>query len=103
LAGEFPLSRGVMLGMYSIQIPNHGAGAFRVEEYKKPEFEAQIEAPSEPVRLGEAVETTIRAKSSFGAPVTKAKVKVKVLRSSHDIVWYPRGMWDWFYGSGYWW
>jgi uncharacterized protein YfaS (alpha-2-macroglobulin family) len=103
LTGEFPLVRGITLGMYNIQIPNHGGGSFRVEEYKKPEFEVQVDAPSEPVRLGEMVEATIKAKYYFGAPVTKAKVKVKVLRSSHDSVWYPRGNWDWFYGVGYWW
>jgi uncharacterized protein YfaS (alpha-2-macroglobulin family) len=103
LAGEFPLPKGAMLGVYHIQIPRRGGGSFRVEEYKKPEFEVQVEAPKEPVRLGEKVTATVRAKYYFGAPVTSAKVKYKVLRSSHTSTWYPAGLWDWFYGPGYWW
>ncbi len=103
LAGEFPLPKGAMLGVYHIQIPRRGGGNFRVEEYKKPEFEVQVEAPKEPVRLGEKVTATIRAKYYFGAPVTSATVKYKVLRSSYSSTWYPAGVWDWFYGPGYWW
>ena len=86
--------------------PNYqplGGGHFRVEEYKKPEFEVTIDAPAEPVMLGEKVEAVIKAKYYFGAPVTNAKVKYKVLRTSHTERWYPICPWDWFYGPGYWW
>jgi uncharacterized protein YfaS (alpha-2-macroglobulin family) len=109
LAGEFPLSKGIMLGVYSIQVNdqggnrNLGGGSFRVEEYKKPEFEVTVEAPKEPVSLGEKIKATVKAKYYFGAPVTRAKVKYKVLRTSYTKTWYPRGKWDWFYGAGYWW
>ena len=109
LSGEFPLSKGVTLGLYAVQIfdPSgknyHGGGSFRVEEYKKPEFEVTIDAPKEPVRLGEKIKAKVTAKYYFGAPVVRAKVKYKVLRTSHDERWYPRGTWDWFYGRGYWW
>jgi uncharacterized protein YfaS (alpha-2-macroglobulin family) len=109
LAGEFPLSRGVTLGAYSLQVSDQGGnrhlggGNFRVEEYKKPEFEVTVEAPKEPVRLGEKINASIKAKYYFGAAVTRAKVKYKVLRSSYSNPWYPRGDWDWFYGAGYWW
>jgi len=80
-----------------------GGGTFRVEEYKKPEFEVTVDAPDEPVMLGEKVEATITAKYYFGSPVTKAKVKYKVTRTGHTERWYPPGPWDWFYGPGYWW
>jgi uncharacterized protein YfaS (alpha-2-macroglobulin family) len=109
LSGEFALSKGVTLGMYALQIfdPSgntyKGGGSFRVEEYKKPEFEVRIDAPKEPVRLGEKIKATVTAKYYFGAPVVHAKVKYKVLRTSYDERWYPRGDWDWFYGRGYWW
>jgi len=104
LAGEFPLAKGTTLGMYSLVLVNQpGGGNFRVEEYKKPEFEVKVEAPKEPVRLGEQVTATVEARYYFGAPVTQAKVKVKVLRSSHSSAWYPLGSWDWLYGRGYWW
>jgi uncharacterized protein YfaS (alpha-2-macroglobulin family) len=109
LSGELTLPKDTTLGVYNLGIndpPRNRVGghlSFRVEEYKKPEFEVTIEAPKEPVRLGETVSATIKARYYFGAPVTKAKVKYKVLRTSHDSRWYPRGNWDWFYGAGYWW
>src|SRR6516225_234040 len=92
-----------MLGTYGISIVNHGGSSFRVEEYKKPEFEVKVEAPKEPVHLGEKVLATVEAKYYFGAPVIQAKVKYKVMRSAYSSEWYPRGAWDWFYGAGYWW
>src|SRR5579884_2671278 len=101
--GEFPIDSGATLGAYLIRLSDGGGGSFRVEEYKKPEFEVKIDAPAEPVSLGEKVTATISAKYYFGAPVTQAKVKYKVVRSSHSAQWYPPGRWDWFYGPGYWW
>lgn len=101
--GEFELPSDATLGQYQIYIPALGGGQFRVEEYKKPEFEVTVSAPTEPVMLGEKVAATITAKYYFGAPVTQAKVKYKISRSTYQQTWYPVGDWDWFYGPGYWW
>jgi alpha-2-macroglobulin len=101
--GELPLPKDATLGVYQCVIPNMGGGAFRVEEYKKPEFEVTVDAPTEPIMLGEKISATIKAKYYFGAPVTSAKVKYKVMRTSHSADWYPGGRWDWFYEPGYWW
>ncbi len=108
LAGDYALPNGATLGVYGVQLVDAanrviGGGSFRVEEYKKPEFEVTVEAPKEPVRLGEKITATIKAKYYFGAPVTNAKVKYKVTRTNHTATWYPHGAWDWFYGPGYWW
>ncbi len=106
IAGEYALPKDAMLGayqMYLLNEPHQGRSTFRVEEYKKPEFEVKVEAPREPVMLGEKIQASIEARYYFGAPVTKAKVKYKVLRTTHDSRWYPVGTWDWFYGPGYWW
>ena len=103
LDGEFPLPKGTALGVYQLLVVNHGGGSFRVEEYKKPEFDVKIEAPKEPVSLGEKITAAIQAKYFFGAPVTKARVKYKVLRTSYSAAWHPPAPWDWFYGKGYWW
>ncbi|VAX36345.1 alpha-2-macroglobulin domain protein, partial [hydrothermal vent metagenome] len=79
--GEYKLPDDATLGQYYVQIQwdnKHrvgGGGRFRVEEYKKPEFEVTIDAPKEPVMLGEKITATITAKYYFGAPVTHAKVK----------------------------
>jgi uncharacterized protein YfaS (alpha-2-macroglobulin family) len=107
--GELSLTKDATLGVYGIGIVNNnniqqvGGETFRVEEYKKPEFEVKIDAPAEAVMLGEKISATVKCNYYFGAPVTEAKVKYKVLRSSYDAQWYPPGRWDWFYEPGYWW
>jgi len=107
LVGEFQLDEEPKLGQYYLYV-HHGQEVgggihFRVEEYKKPEFEVTIEAPDKPVQLGEKITAKINAKYFYGAPVTKATVKFKVERSSHDTRWFPYTKWDWLYGGGYWW
>ena len=109
--GELTLPEEAALGRYYVHLPNdkkvknpaRGGNYFRVEEYKKPEFEVKVEAPKEPVMLGEKVTAKIVAKYYFGAPVTEGKVKYKILRTDHSARWYPIFPWDWFYGGGYWW
>jgi uncharacterized protein YfaS (alpha-2-macroglobulin family) len=81
----------------------YGHSSFRIEEYKKPEFEVKINAPTEPVKLGDKITATIESKYYFGAPVTSAVVKFKVMRQPHSSRWYPVSRWDWMYGNGYWW
>ena len=105
-AGEFKVPPDAPLGVYRISHGDssvYGGQTFRVEEYKKPEFEVKVEAPAEPVMLGEKITASIKAAYYFGAPVSKATVTYKVLRSAHDGRWYPTFYWDWFYGPGYWW
>ncbi len=101
--GEYAIPDGAPLGVYQIHVDSFGSVAFRVEEYRKPEFEVRVEAPSEPVMLGETIEATIHADYYFGAPVTQARVSYKVLRTPTTQTWYPPAPWDWFYGPGYWW
>ena len=101
--GSFELPSDATLGVYQVFIPNHGGGSFRVEEYKKPEFEVKVEAPTTPVMLGEKVSATIKANYYFGGPVAEAKVKYKITRTPADERWYPAGRWDWLFGPGYWW
>jgi uncharacterized protein YfaS (alpha-2-macroglobulin family) len=101
--GSFELPSDAMLGVYQVFIPNRGGGSFRVEEYKKPEFEVNVEAPARPVMLGEKVSATINAKYYFGGPVAEAKVKYKITRTTADARWYPAARWDWLFGPGYWW
>jgi len=107
MAEELKLAADATLGVYRLNVKQGGrhlgGGNFRVEEYKKPEFEVTVDAPKEPVMLGEKIEATITAKYYFGSPVTHAKVKYKVMRTAHTERWYPIGPWDWLYGSGYWW
>ena len=101
--GQFELPADAMLGQYSIMVAGYGGMSFRVEEYKKPEFEVTVEAPKEPIMLGEQITATIEAKYYFGSPVSNAKVKYKVYRTGSSETWYPIARWDWCFGPGYWW
>ena len=113
--GSLTLAADATLGVYRLAVtepkdvmPKHnlrvqGGGTFRVEEYKKPEYEVTIDAPKKPVMLGDKIEALIKAKYYFGSPVAKAKVKYKIQRTGQVETWYPFGPWDWLYGRGYWW
>ncbi|HHI67909.1 MAG TPA: alpha-2-macroglobulin, partial [Planctomycetes bacterium] len=103
--GKISLPADATLGVYYLQLLSrpYGGVSFRVEEYKKPEFEVKVEAPAEPVMLGEKFQAKVSARYYFGAPVTKARVKYKVLRTAYSGSWYPVTRWDWLYGRGYWW
>lgn len=102
---KFQLPEDATLGTYTIGVPLGvvGGNTFRVEEYKKPEFEVSIETPGDPVAMGETIKATIEAKYYFGAPVTNAQVEYKVMRSDHRDAWFPADSWDWCFGAGYWW
>ena len=93
LEGQYKLPADATLGDYGMMVKQGnnylGGGNFRVEEYKKPEFEVNVEAPKEPVMLGEKITATIEAKYYFGSPVTHAKVKYKIMRTSQTEPWYP--------------
>ncbi|MDO5554862.1 MAG: alpha-2-macroglobulin family protein [Planctomycetia bacterium] len=98
------------LGLWSVIINRDhqsndwlGCGTFRIEEYKKPEFEVAVDAPQDPVKLGDTFKIKIHAKYYFGAPVTQAEVKYTVTRTKHTEIMYPVRPWDWFYGNGYAW
>ena len=125
--GEWTIPEDATLGQYSILIGTRatrqrnrmvngqrqrftekyvqaiGSGSFKIEEYRKPEFEVAIDAPDKPVMLGEKIQAKVEARYYFGAPVTEAKVHYKVERTEKDTRWYPIAPWDWLYSPGYWW
>ncbi|MGA0898968.1 MAG: alpha-2-macroglobulin family protein [Luteolibacter sp.] len=103
---ELELGEDAALGNYNIIVSGQVPVAhvrFRVEEYKKPEFEVMVEAPKAPVSLGEEFEVSVKAKYYHGAPVSEAQVKIKVERNFFNDRWFPAMPWDWLYGPGYWW
>lgn len=110
IEGEYVIPADAPLGLWNYSILDRGTEnyrwggqLFRIEEYKKPEYEVTVDLPSDAVRLGEKIEATISAKYYFGSPVTEAKVKYKVTRTATQSSWYPTWRWDWLYGSGCWW
>ena len=97
------------LGSYSIRIETQRGGktqyvggqTFRVEEYKKPEFEVTVDPGKNHAKLGETVKAVIEARYYFGAPVTDARVTYRVFREEYTHAHYFPGEWDWLYGVGY--
>src|SRR5690606_4702355 len=75
VAADFELPSDATLGQYYVQVVGVGGANFRVEEYKKPEFEVTVEAPEKPAKLGDTITATVKARYYFGAPVTEARVK----------------------------
>ncbi|QDT16265.1 alpha-2-macroglobulin family protein [Alienimonas californiensis] len=75
---------------------------FRVEEYRKPEFEVTVDAPAEPIVLGEEFTATVRAEYLFGGPVAGGVLSYKVTRTVEDAGWHPYDPWEWLYGPAYW-
>ncbi|MES2660840.1 MAG: MG2 domain-containing protein [Verrucomicrobiota bacterium] len=77
--------------------------SLRVEEYRKPEYEVKVEAPTEPVKLGDKFTATVKAMYFHGSPVRNAEVEIIVKRSGIGERWFPVWRWDWLYGPGAWW
>lgn len=107
LLHDFVIPKSAVLGRWrAIFTTGQGFSAwvnFRVEEYRKPEFEVKISAPEKPIALGETFSATIRADYFHGAPVKHAQVEVIVKRKTRDARPFPVWRWDWLYGSGAWW
>ncbi len=107
-SGEFQLGSEPPLGVWHLAINGNrpdarrSAGSlFRVEEYKKPEFEVTVKPATTQARLGEKIKATIAARYYFGAPVAQAKVSYKVFRETYTHVYFGPGEYDWLYGKGY--
>ena len=109
----FELPTDAKLGVYNVELARQfhadgrtdqflGNGSFRLEEYRKPEFIVTVDAPKDPIALGDKFKAKINAKYYFDAPVTKATVSYKVQRTNHYSTYWPARYWDWFYGCGYW-
>jgi len=95
LNGSLALGQEPALGEYRIEISPlpgvagvdiSGGSRFRVEEYKKPEFEVTVAPAAEQLRAGQTLKAAIKARYYFGSPVVGAEVKYRVFRLPH----YPR-------------
>jgi hypothetical protein len=95
-SGKFTAPRDRVLGRMSLQVTTgpRGSASFNVEEYKRPKFEVDVNAPETAGKLNGEINLTGKATSYTGAAINEAKVQWRVVRE----VRYP----DW-YGFRYWW
>ncbi|MFN8671443.1 MAG: MG2 domain-containing protein [Candidatus Sericytochromatia bacterium] len=98
------------LGVYNINtylsnsntyITNSSGHSFRVEEYKKPEFEVSVKNESKQVKPGDKIKVKVNTKYYFGSPVTEAKIHYKVTKSNFYYYYYRPQEYDWLYGDYY--
>lgn len=92
VSGSFTAPAGVLTGQMTIR-NSSGSAIIRVEEYKRPKFEAGFEPVKGNYRLGDKVRVQGHARSYAGAPVSEAAVKYSIVRK----VWFLYRWWGWYY------
>ncbi|MDQ8181929.1 alpha-2-macroglobulin family protein [Pelagicoccus sp. SDUM812005] len=65
----------------------HGSTVLSVEEYKRPQFQAELLSPEAAPKLGETVSLTGKATAYTGAAIGGAKVAWRVERSARGPIW----------------
>lgn len=95
-SGEFVVPTGRLLGAWRLEVRKGnvslGQSLLRVEEYKRPTFEASFKPGGSPARLNAPVKLTFEARYYFGLPVTSGAVKWRVQRTPV----YPWYWWGWW-------
>ena len=93
--GSFTAPRDRLMGHMSLRTGNNnGYAGVTVEEYKRPKFKVEVEAPKEAGKLNDTVKVPGKATQYNGVPVGGAKVSYHVTRE----VRYP----DWFFEFCWW-
>ncbi len=90
-SGEFTIPSGRPLGAWSIQTSPSGSQSIRVEEFKRPTFEATFRDPTEPLRLNRPATLVGEARYYFGLPVVNGTVRWRVTREPIYAWW-----WGWW-------
>ncbi|TWU07563.1 alpha-2-macroglobulin family protein [Stieleria varia] len=91
-SGSFTAPADQLTGRMSIRVVNgpNGQAQVSVEQYKRPQFKTELDAPEVAAKLNEPVELTGHATAYSGAPMNGATVSYRVVRE----VRYP-GWWYW--------
>ncbi|OWK36471.1 alpha-2-macroglobulin family protein [Fimbriiglobus ruber] len=95
-SGSFTAPRDRLTGRFMIQVDQDvpGNAFINVEEYKRPKFKVDLEAPKEPAKLGAEVKITGKAIGYTGAAIGGAKVRYHVVRQVQFPMWWY-GFYSW--------
>jgi uncharacterized protein YfaS (alpha-2-macroglobulin family) len=107
-SGSLTLGDEPPLGEYPMEIQMAGEGrldvagaVFRVEEYRKPDFEVSVD-PGPALHAGDKGQADVVARYYFGSPVADAEVTWRAFRTT-GWRYYPfEDASEWLYGRGYW-
>lgn len=94
--GSFSLPRGTLNGQFSLKILEKEVFSdkyFRVEEYKRPQFEVNFDPIKEEYQYGQTLEIKGKAISYSGIPLTDVKVDYEIKKQNirwRYFWWYPK-------------
>ena len=94
-SGSFTAPRDRLPGAMNIHVDGGpgGAAGFQVEEYKRPKFQATLDAPKTAAKLAAKVEMTGKATAYTGAAIGGAKVRYRVVREVRYPDWWRWCFW----------
>ncbi|MBX2926021.1 MAG: alpha-2-macroglobulin [Chitinophagaceae bacterium] len=97
IQGQFRLPQNVLTGNFIIEANayNYSAINFSVEEYKRPKFQVEIQAPKQGFRVNDTVSISGNAKAYAGNTIDGATVKYRITRMARFIypwLYYRRGL-----------
>ncbi len=93
--GTFQLADGAMLGNYHVEVVAAGTShrqLFKVEDYRKPDYEVTITTDADKYLLGDTIEVTVDSAYYFGEPVANASITIRRFTQSSD--WYGSGWYE---------
>ena len=104
VSGVLRLPEDAPLGLYRMvttvdgrSLSGDSEARFRVEEYRKPEFEVTVTADRPDYRIGQPIEVRIETRYYFGEPVVDARVAATVYRSRQRPQFRPPTPWPWYF------
>lgn len=94
-SGSFTAPRAGLTGHMTLVVGDDvpGSVGVSVEEYKRPQFLVELDAPKEPAKLGGEVKLTGKATAYTGAAVGGARVKYRVTREVRYPPWHFEYFW----------
>ncbi|MBI3865755.1 MAG: hypothetical protein HY290_28100 [Planctomycetia bacterium] len=107
VSGSYTIGAEAPLGEYHLEANflgdrHHGsAQSFRVEEYKKPEFEVSVIPGKKIASPGEPVTARVEARYYFGLPVAGGAAQYQIFRGEQKQSFSLPAEFDWLYGAGY--
>ncbi|HEO64554.1 MAG TPA: hypothetical protein ENI73_01660, partial [Spirochaetes bacterium] len=108
VSGSWKIDSEPRLGKYKIYVmvgdqeisPYKSAGNyFRVEEYKKPEYQVNVTPDKKRYKLGDKVRFKIQSKYYFGTPVRNAKVEYRIYVKPYYHSYQPKRKYSWYYDT----
>ncbi|MGB7347727.1 MAG: alpha-2-macroglobulin family protein [Pirellulaceae bacterium] len=94
-SGSVTAPRDRLMGSMQLIVKGgpRGQTRIRVEEYKRPKFQVEVQPPAEAAKLGGTVKLQGKATAYTGAAINDAKVTYRVVRGVHYPVWWYRRCW----------